>query len=153
MSAVAFLLSTWSRRRRLALGGVAVLAAASLAFVLLAGLGARRAGSAWERLRALGGGEDALLDVVSIDAAREVALQARQVPGVTRAGAFAYAYIVPEGRLEDFYGGVILPLAEGALDHLWRPVLTAGRAADPDRVDEVVVNGRYLDVAGLRVGD
>ena len=137
----------------MALAGVAVLASASLAFVLLAGLGARRAGSAWERLRVLGGGEDALLDVVSIDAARDVALRAQQVPGVTRAGAFAYAYIVPEGRLEDFYGGIILPLADGALHQLWRPVLTAGRAADPDKVDEVVVNGRYLDISGLRVGD
>ena len=45
MNAVRYLLSTWSRGRRAALLGVSVLAAAAFGIVVLAGLGAVRAGT------------------------------------------------------------------------------------------------------------
>ena len=153
MRAVAFLLGTWPRRRRLALAGIAVLAAFACGFVLLAGLGARRAGSAWENLRQQTRAEDLMLDAASPDAALDLAERASRVPGVDRAAAAAYAVIVPEGRLEDFYGGVILPLTPGALEKFFTPVLTSGRHADPSRADEVVVNALYLDAAGVAIGD
>ena len=153
MRAVVFLLGTWPRRRRLALAGVALLAACSCGFVLLAGLGARRSGTAWEHLRQQTRAEDVLLDTPSLDAARDLAGQARRIPGVDRAGAMAYGYLVPEGRLEDFDGGVIVPLTPGAIEEFYRPVLTSGRRTDPSRADEVVVNAAFLEDAGVAVGD
>lgn len=152
MKGVLFLLSTWPRRRRVALGGVAVVAAAAVGFVLLAGLGARRASTGWERLRHLTGGEDLLLDASSIDSALLVAERSRAVTGVAGASAVAYAYLVPEGRAAEFPGGVIMPLEPGALDELWHPVITSGRRADPARVDEVVINDLFLNSTGLGVG-
>ncbi|HVF14422.1 MAG TPA: hypothetical protein VM942_07465, partial [Acidimicrobiales bacterium] len=153
MRAVVYLLGTWPRGRRLALAGVAVLAAVSCGFVLLAGLGARRSGSAWEHLRQQARAEDVLLDTPSLDSARDLAQRASGVSGVDRAAAGAYGYLVPEGRLEDFYGGVVMPLTPGALGEFQRPVLTSGRRADPARADEVVVNALFLEVAGVALGD
>jgi ABC-type antimicrobial peptide transport system permease subunit len=152
VSAARYLLSTWRRERVAALLGVAVLAAASFGVVVLASLGAVRAGTAWEDLRARGRGEDLLIDVPSIDVARQLATATAQVDGVASVAPLAYSYLVPEGRREDFFGGVILPLGPGALDTLWRPVLIAGRAAAQDASDEVVVNQDFVDVTGLDVG-
>jgi hypothetical protein len=152
MRAVLFLLGSWPRRRRLALAGVSLLAALALAFVLVAGLGAHRAGTAWDRLGRTARGNDLVVDVADIADARAVSARARQVPGVAQAAAMAYGYLVPEGHVEDFTGGVILTLDPITLDDAWRPQLTAGRDADPEKVDEVVVNPRYVDAAGLGVG-
>jgi ABC-type antimicrobial peptide transport system permease subunit len=152
VGAARYLLSTWRRERVAALLGVAVLAAASFGVVVLASLGAVRAGTAWEDLRARGRGEDLLIDVPSIDVARQLATAAAQVDGVASVAPLAYSYLVPEGRREDFFGGVILPLGPRALDALWRPVLIAGRAAAQDTSDEVVVNQDFVDVTGLDVG-
>ncbi|MEA2826897.1 MAG: putative transport system permease protein [Actinomycetota bacterium] len=152
MRAVLYLLGTWPRRRRLALAGVALMAAVALAFVLVAGLGAHRADTAWDRLRLTARGDDLVVDVADIADARAVAARARTVPGVAQAAAMAYGYLVPEGHLEDFTGGAILTLDPIPLEDAWRPRLTAGRGADPNRVEEVVVNQRWVDVSGLGVG-
>lgn len=153
MRGVLYVLNAWSGRRRAALAGAALLGAASLGFVLLAGLGARRSATAWDSLRERARGEDAILDVTSIHGARRVAEAAGRVPGVARALPMAYSRIVPEGREEDFLGGAILTLAPGGFESLWRPVITQGRRADQGQIDEVMVNDVFLDVAGLRPGD
>lgn len=153
MRGVLYVLSAWSGRRRAALAGAALLAATSLGFVLLAGLGARRSATAWDSLRQRARGEDAILDVTSLQGARRVAEAAGRVPGVARALPMAYSRIVPEGREEDFLGGAILTLEPGGFEALWRPVITEGRRADQGRIEEVVVNDVFLDVAGLRPGD
>ncbi|HEX7277607.1 MAG TPA: hypothetical protein VF244_09565, partial [Acidimicrobiales bacterium] len=153
MGAVLYLLGTWPRRRRAALAGVALLGALSLGFVLLAGLGARRSGSAWEHLRQRARGDEVVVDVANLEDARAVAARARLVPGVENAAALAYAYVVPEGRLEDLFGGVILPLDGVTLEESFRPVLVAGRSADPGRADEVVVNQQFVKAVGFDVGE
>lgn len=90
---------------------------------------------------------------MSIDAAPDLAIQAERVPGVARAAPAADGYLVPEGRLEDFYGGVILPLVPGALDDFWRPVLTAGRQADRERSTRWSSTSCSVSIAELGVGD
>ena len=75
------------------------------------------------------------------------------IEGVESAVPLAYSYLVPDGRQEDFFGGVILPLAPGALDEVWRPVVIDGRAPAQRAVDEIVVNQGFVDVTGLGVGD
>lgn len=152
MRAVLFLLSTWPRRRRATLAAVAVLAAAAVGFVLLAGLGARRASTGWDRLRHQTGGEDLLLDIASIDSALEVAERTSALPGVAGAWPVAYGYLVPEGSSAEFSGGVIIPLEPGALDTVWRHSITSGRQANPAQVNEVVVNELFRSTTGLGVG-
>jgi hypothetical protein len=156
--AVTYWLRAWSLRRALALLLVAVVATAALGFVLLAGLGARRADTAWERLRAHGRSEDVLLDTTTLQSTRDLARRLRPAPGVAATAAVAYAYVYPEALIEEssgrgFYGGAILPLDSRALDELWRPVITEGRRADRARVDEVVVNTDFVAETGLGVGD
>ena len=73
--------------------------------------------------------------------------------GSMRQCRLAYSYLVPDGRQEDFFGGVILPLAPDALDEVWRPVIIDGRAPAQGAVDEIVVNQGFLDVTGLGIGD
>jgi hypothetical protein len=150
---VAYWLRAWSWRRIVALGLTAVLAAVVLGFVLLVGLGARRADTAWERSRTKARAEDILLDTPTLQAARDVTRSLRREPGVSAVAAGAYAYLVPEGRLEDFFGGAILPLDRSIFDRFWRPVLTDGRRADPGRVDEAVVNADFVAETGRGVGD
>jgi hypothetical protein len=150
---VVYWLRAWSLRRCLALALVAVVAAVALGFVLLAGLGARRADTGWGRLRADARADDILLDTTSFQSARDLTRRLRGEPGVTGIAATAYAYIVPEGRLEDFFGGAILPLDRAALDRISRPVLTEGRRADPARVDEAVANPDFVAETGRGVGD
>lgn len=152
MRGVLFLLRSWARHRRAALAAVALVASASMGLVLTAGLGARRAAISWDRLRSQALGEDLLLDVQSVASAHRVAERVRAVPGVDRASAAAFGFLTPEGR-EDFFGGVIMALDPGGFDRLWRPVLSAGRHADGERVDEVVINDLFLSHSGLGVGD
>ena len=130
---------------------MALLAGATFGFVVLAGLGAVRAGTAWEDLRDDGRGEDLLLDVPTIDSAREVTDRASRLEGVSAAAPIAYSYLVPDGRQEDFFGGVILRLGSGATG-VWNPRLLRGRAADPGKADEVVVNREFVSVSGLDLG-
>jgi hypothetical protein len=152
VSAVRYLLRTWSPGRLFAIVAVGLLAAVSTGVVLLAGLGAVRAGGGWDDLHVQSRGEDVLLDVSSIDTARQLAVEAGDVDGVARAAAVAYGYLVPEGRREDFFGGVILPLGPGVLDSVWRPVLIDGRLPRQDRVGEAVVNEDFLAATGLELG-
>ena len=132
---------------------VAVVAAVSLGFVLLAGLGARRADTGWDRLRADARADDILLDTTSFESARDLARGMREEPGVTGTAAAGYAYLVPDGRLEDFFGGAIVPLDRAVLDRISRPVVTEGRRADPARVDEAVANPDFVTETGRGVGD
>ena len=151
--AVVYWLRAWSLRRGVALALVAVVAAVALGFVLLAALGARRADTAWEDLRSQARDTDVLLDAASVREARALTRDLRRVDGVAGTATTAYAYLVPKGRLEDFYGGAILPLDRRALDAVWRPVPTSGRRADPRRVDEVVVNENFVAASGRGLGD
>jgi hypothetical protein len=130
VSGVAYWLRTWRWRRWVGLGIVATLAAGAVGFVLLAGLGARRADTAWDRLRAHARDDDVLLDTGSVADARALTRSLRSTRGVAETAAVAYAYLVPKGRLEDFYGGTILAFSPGAFDTVWRPALTVGQRRD-----------------------
>jgi hypothetical protein len=151
--AVRYLIGRWTWRRRVGLLALVVLAAGSLSFVMLAALGAHRAGGAWERLETRSRNDDLLLDVTSLDAARSLTEQVATIPGVKRVASLAYAYIIPKGREESFFGGVLLPLGRGLLDTFWRPVLSDGRLPNPTRADEVVVNTLFVRQTGKSVGE
>ena len=88
-----------------------------------------------------------------MDVAAELAVDAAAIDGVEAAVPLVYSYLVPEGRQEDFFAGVILPLAPDALDEVWRPVIIDGRAPAQGAVDEIVVNQGFVDVTGLGIGD
>jgi hypothetical protein len=152
VSAVRYLLRTWGRPRLFAIVAVGLLAAISMGVVLLAGLGAVRARGGWDDLHVRSRGEDVLVDVSSIDTARRLAVEAADVDGVESAAAIAYGYLVPEGRREDFFGGVILPLGPGLLDTVWRSVVIDGRLPRQDRIGEAIVNEDFVAITGLEVG-
>ena len=152
MGGVAYWLRTWHRRRILGLAGVAVVAVGALGFVMLAALGMFRAGTAWDRLRGQTRAEDVFVDATTIAAAESLTRELGEVGGVEHTATIAYSYLVPNGRVEDFFGGAILAFDRGALDEIWRPVVLDGRLPDPARPDEVVVNRSYLEASGADLG-
>ncbi len=119
---------------------------------LLAGAGARRTASAFERLERATLTSTLLVNPEDPDAAPPERL--RKLPGVEAVSAAHGLIVIPVGRREPF--GDVAWLA-GA-DSSWfrdvdRPVARKGRLPDQSRPDELFANPGAAKVTGLRVGD
>ncbi|GIH25616.1 hypothetical protein Aph01nite_39260 [Acrocarpospora phusangensis] len=137
------------RRRLPALVALTLLVALSTGVVLAAVAGALRGMSALDRLRAvtLPATIGLLPNEPGFDWDR-----VRRLPGVAAAGTFASSPFVTEGRSASAVA--FLPPADGEMGRtVERPVVLAGRAADPRRADEVTVTPRYLEAHGKAIGD
>jgi ABC-type lipoprotein release transport system permease subunit len=135
------------RRRRQSLTVLALLVALSSAVVMAATAGARRGGSAMDRLLAR-----TLPATVGV-LANEPGFNwepVRRLPGVaalTLSGG-------PEVRLEGLPdANVSIPADPDAGQTIERPVVLSGRLPDPARVDEAVATPAFLDRNHLELGD
>ena len=138
------------RRRWRSLVVLALLVALSVGVVLTAVAGARRGDTAFDRLwaRTLPVTVTVLPNQPGFDWAKVQAL-----PGVTAMGLFAVYY----GAAVEGMDGVDLgfpPANAGVFQTVERPVVLAGRMANPSRADEVVrAAPHFMTAHHLRVGD
>jgi hypothetical protein len=149
MTLTAFWLRLELRRRGRALVVLALLVALATGTVLAAVAGARRTGSAVDRLLA-----------VTLPATVEVSPQqpffdwdaVRRLPGVAAVTTFpSYTGFGVEEVPGDPVGRY-LPADDQVMRTVERPVVLAGRLADPTRPDEAVVTQRFVDRSGYGVG-
>ena len=137
------------RRRWRSLVVLALLVALSAGVVLTAVAGARRGGTAFDRLwaRTLPATVTVLPNQPGFDWSKVAAL-----PGVTAMGLFSVYY---GGAVEGMDGvDMGFPLANADVAQtIERPVVLAGRMFDQSRVDEVVASPHFMTAHHLRVGD
>ena len=122
--------------------------------VITAFIGARRAGSAWDRFSR---------DTRSPDVFKEVPIDEGDValadvltrPGVQAAVLMGFMPVVPEGRVPDGTEppGAFVGLSPGFGTTVYRPLILSGRAADPTRADEFTINEAMARLTGLKPGD
>jgi len=138
------------RRRWRAVLVLIVVAGAGSAFAITAGVGARRAWTAWDRL---GAATLAPNGVYTVPPDADPAKLARipHMPGVVAVGNFSYVPIAPAPLVpgEDAGGFVALDPQYGQT--IYRSLVLDGRHADPRRADEVTINEPLAD-KGMRVG-
>ncbi len=139
------------RRRRLrALVMLAVLIAISAATVLAAVAGARRGASSVDRL---------LAETLPADAVVQPAqpgfdwAAVRALPQVEALGLITYGRYTINGVGDPAETLYKLPADVEVMRTVERPVVLAGRPADPARADEAVITARYAQRSGLGVGD
>ncbi len=137
------------RRRWRSLVVLALLVGLSAGVVLTAVAGARRGDTAFDRLwaRTLPGTVVVLANQPGFDWAK-----VRALPEVTALGLFAVYY----GAAVEGMDGVDLGFPPGNADAfrtVERPVVLAGRMANPNRADEAVVTPHFLTAHHKRVGD
>jgi hypothetical protein len=149
------------RRRWRSLLVLALLVAFATGTVLVAVAGARRGGSAVDRLVAQT--LPATVAVLTNEPGFDWGA-VRALPEVEALSTFVAApYVIvgaPPGSAvlghrvrDDEQAGVYPPADSVVMTTIERPVVLEGRLADPARADEVVVTPRFADRHGLRVGD
>jgi hypothetical protein len=127
------------RRQWRSVIAVALIAGLGGGFTLTAAAGARRASTAWDRLRAETLAPDLMVqarpgtDPALLDAMRRQA-------GVTGAGNFVYTPVAPEPTVPGENAGSFVALDDDFGTRVYRPLIESGRRADPRRADEVTVN-------------
>ncbi|MQA80845.1 MAG: FtsX-like permease family protein [Streptosporangiales bacterium] len=139
-----------ARRHRRELVVLAVLVAVATATVLASFAGARRGATALDRLLA----ETLPCDTVVLPNDPRFDWDAvRALPEVEAISTFLEAD-VPLGGVPPGSGAVrFVPADADVMRTVERPVVVAGRLADPSRVDEAVVTSGFVERAGLGVGD
>jgi hypothetical protein len=139
------------RRRWLSLLVLTLLVALATGTVMAAAAGARRGASALDRMLAV----TQPTTLVPVPVPRGTAFDweaARRLPGVAAIGTFlASGSLSIEGHPGVDAGSV--PMDTEIFRTVERPVVLAGRLADPARVDEAVVSQGFLESSGLSVGD
>ena len=146
--AAMFVRSQW-RQRLIALGLLTVAVSAGVAVVLTAGAGARRTSSAYDRLveatrRYDVGVEDDRGDEGVLD-------EVGSLPGVAAADRIAlFFFIAAEHDLQTL---LVAPHDGVSFTAIDRPLLVDGRAPDPARADEILINEAFRDATGLGPGD
>jgi hypothetical protein len=137
------------RRRWRSLLVLTLLVALSAGVVLTAVAGARRGASALDRLGA------PTLPATAAVLPNQPGFDwdaVRALPGVAAVAEFPItAYRVGDIPVEAYPDG--FPMDRAAMDTVERPVVLAGRLADPDRADEAVVTAAFVRTYGLGVGD
>ena len=130
---------------------VGVLVGLGLGFALTAGEGARRAGTAYERL-----GDETLAPHVIVDAvglAPEQLARLADLPTVAAMGRFSYTPVAPAPLVPGVDGGAFVGIDDAFLDALYRPLVIAGRLPAAGATDEILANEAMADAGHLRPGD
>lgn len=139
-----------ARRQLIGLAALAVVGGLGLSVVMIAAADARRADTAYSRLRVASLAPDALFDASGLsdqDIARLAAL-----PDVTGIARFSYTPVAPSPLIPGQDGGAFVGLDPDLLLRVYRPLVLSGRLADPARADEVVVNEAMARAGNLHVG-
>lgn len=135
------------RRRWRSLLVLTLLVAVSAGVVLTAVAGARRGDSALDRL--LAQTRPATVAVLANEPGFDWD-RVRALPGVEAVAEFAVTSAVIDGLPRE---STSFPMDGAAMDTVERPVVLAGRLADPARAGEAVVSQGFVDTYGLGVGD
>ena len=147
------LIFTWMRielrRRWRSLVVLALLVAISSGTVFTALAGARRAASAIDRLQAQTLPADAIVTPFEPHFDWDIV---RALPQVEALATYSNTPNLVEG-IADEDVTAFTPADTAALDTIERPVVLAGRLADPARADEVVVTPKFVESFGRGIGD
>jgi ABC-type lipoprotein release transport system permease subunit len=154
-SAVALVVRTQVRRQKWALVLLALAVAVSSAFVMTTAIAARRTATAWNRFSELTKSPELIGQIGLAESPEYLAFVASR-RGVEAMTSFMYVAIELEGRddLEDLgeIGG-FTGASPGFGTDIYAPRMIEGRAADPNRADEIVINRPMARVTGLHAGD
>ncbi|GEC17859.1 hypothetical protein PHY01_01420 [Pseudonocardia hydrocarbonoxydans] len=146
------------RRRRRGLLVLALLVALSCGAVLTAAAGARRGDSALDRLLGRTGAAHAIVNPFGPPGPPGSLPDARYWERVRALPIVEDVALVVDGNLAvDGLPSTVLPpwlpTADAGRGEVERPVVLAGRAADPARSDEAVVTAEFLRSSGRELGD
>ncbi len=149
VSAIALWVRSHIQRDWRALTALALSVAVFGGLAMTAGIGALRAGSAWEELLARTNVPDFAKEVPSGES-QAVVDELLSRSGVASATRMAFMLIGLEGSPPT---GGFTGLDAGFGTDIYRPIVVSGRAADPARVDEFTINPVMAHLTGLRPGD
>ena len=150
MSATAALARTMLRRQLVAFVALAVLGGLGVAFAMTAASGARRADSAYTRLREATSAPDTLYDGSELD--DQDVRELSDIPEVTGIARFSYTPIAPLPLTPGVDAGSFIGLDPDFLSRVYRPLVLRGRLADPEASDEVVINEALAKAGHLEAG-
>lgn len=122
--------------------------------VMTALIGARRAGSAWDRFARDTRSPDVFKEI-PIDEGDAALADVLTRPGVQAAVLMGFMPVFPEVRVPDGaqLPGAFVGLSPGFGTTVYRPLILSGRAADPRRADEFTINEAMARLTGLKPGD
>ncbi len=141
--------SLWRVQAR-ALVLLAVLGGVGLGCAATAAASARRADSAYDRLRSETLAPDALMDGTGVT--DETAARLRALPEVAGLGRFSYTFVAPKPLVAGRDAGAFVGLDDDFMTRVYRPLVLRGRLPRRGATDEVVVNEALARVGGYRVG-
>lgn len=145
---------TWQcdwRSHAVLAGTVAVVTAVVLSVLI----GAQRAESSLSRLRAATHASDLTTGWGDGDDVEDVSARVAAAEGVREVAAVRELFVRPKGSelFPDYQLLAIAPWPTRAGGDVDQPLITAGRAPDPQALDEVALSERYAAEVGLGVGD
>ncbi len=141
--------SLWRVQGR-ALVLLALLGGVGLGCAMTAAASARRADTAYDRLRAATNAPDVLMDGAALSDDNVAQLDA--LPEVAGAARFSYTPIAPAPLVPGRDSGAFVGLDDGYLDRVYRPLVRDGRLPRPGAPDEVVVNEALAEPASVSAG-
>jgi ABC-type lipoprotein release transport system permease subunit len=150
VSAIATLARSMARRQLLGLILLAVVGGLGVGFAMTAAAGARRADSAYTRLRHESLAPDVMFGADGLD--DQIIGQLAALPEVAGIARFGYTPIAPEPLTPGVDAGAFVGLDADFLFRVYRPVVLSGRLPDPDAGDEVVINEALARAAHLVPG-
>jgi hypothetical protein len=150
LSATATLARTMARRHLLGIVMLGVLGGLGIGLAATAAAGARRADSAYTRLRSDSLAPDAFFDAEDLN--QQTVGRLAALPEVTGIARLSYVAIAPDPLIPGSDGGAMVGFDADLLRRVYRPIVIEGRLAEPDAGDEVVVNEAMAEAADLRPG-
>lgn len=149
---VSFARSDWGRRRRSHVV-IALLTALTVAVAIATFTAAERSLSTFDRLREETHASDLAITVTAGDPSETVE-RVRGTPGVVDARAISEVFVRPAGT-DLLPGFTVSPMGPRLRDRsqVDTPLITDGRAPDPDRADEVALSATLADQLDLGPGD
>ena len=148
-----FTRSRWRRDWR-AFVLLTIAVAISAGLVMTAAVGARRAGSAWDRFARDTRSPDVFMEV-PVDEGDAALADVLNRHGVRAAALMGFMLVFPEGRVpvEPQPPGGYVGLSPGFGTAVYAPLILSGRAANPERAEEFTIDEAMARLTGLTPGD
>ena len=150
MIAIRMLVRSVLRRQLAGFVLLAVIGGLGMGFAMTAVAGARRADSAYDRLRLATRSPDAMFDGTGVDDATLRRLA--DVVEVRAIARFSYTPVAPAPLVPGVDSGAFVGFDEDFLTGVYRPLVLSGRLPRPGAADEVLVNEKLASVGHLRAG-
>ncbi|MGQ0831838.1 MAG: hypothetical protein ACT4OV_09185, partial [Microthrixaceae bacterium] len=150
MTAILALARALMRRSLLGLVLIGLLGGIGAGFSMTAAAGARRADTAYTRLREATLSPDGFLQAEALDDGDIARLS--ELPEVAGVARFSYTPVAPAPLRPAQDAGAFVALDEDLLERVYRPLVIQGRLAAAGATDEVVVNESLARVGNIEVG-